>query len=180
MPKPNPKDKQNQKQNIVGKQLKDIIPSSFPHVREPKEIEYPQQGEKKYTPDNFPNELFPEWPNNETDLENLQKSLIPEEEEESDKKFNDPMNDKVLLPLSLFTDYLNMKVKWSSPENYITEIYLDQLIQKQMPKKNPFRFRAKVHECYEEELKIRKKNLEKKRVLITLHLIKKCKRSKKK
>ena len=90
MPKPNPKDKQNQKQNIVGKQLKDIIPSSFPHVREPKEIEYPQQGEKKYTPDNFPNELFPEWPNNETDLENLQKSLIPEEEEESDKKFMIP------------------------------------------------------------------------------------------
>ena len=55
-----------------------------------------------------------------------------------------------------------MNVKWSSPEKYITEIYLDKLIQKQMPKKNPFRFRAKVHECYEEELKIRKKNLEKK------------------
>ena len=42
------------------------------------------------------------------------------------------MNDKVLLPLSLFTDYLNMNVKWSPPENYITEIYLDKLIQKQM------------------------------------------------
>ena len=164
MPKPNTKDKQNQKQNIIGKPLKDIIPSSFPHVREPKEIEYPQQGEKKYTPENFPNELFPEWSNNEIDLENLQKSLIPENEEELDKKFNDPMNDKVLLPLSLFTDYLNMNVKWSSPENYITEIYLDKLIQKQMPKKNPFRFRAKVHECYEEELKIRKKNLEKKNI----------------
>ena len=164
MPKPNPKDKQNQKQNIVGKPLKDIIPSSFPHVREPKEIEYPQQGEKVYTPENIPIDLFPEWPNNETDLENLQKSLIPENEGELEQKYNDPINDKVLLPLSLFTDYLNMSVKWSSPENYITEIYLDKLIQKQMPKKNPFRFRAKVHECYEEELKIRKKNAEKKNI----------------
>ena len=164
MPKPNPKDKQNQKQNIVGKPLKDIIPSSFPHVREPKEIEYLQQGEKVYTPENVPIDLFPEWPNNETDLENLQKSLIPENEGELEQKYNDPINDKVLLPLSLFTDYLNMSVKWSSPENYITEIYLDKLIQKQMPKKNPFRFRAKVHECYEEELKIRKKNAEKKNI----------------
>ena len=162
MPKPNPKDKQNQKQNIIGKPLKDIIPSSFPHVREPKEIEYPQQGEKIYTPENIPIDLFPEWPNNETDLENLQKSLMPENEEKPEQKYNDPINDKVLLPLSLFTDYLNMNVKWSSPEHYITEIYLDKLIQKQMPKKNPFRFRAKVHECYEEELKIRQKNLEKK------------------
>ena len=164
MPKANPKDKQNQKQNIIGKALKDIIPSSFPHVRDPKDIEYPQQGEKIYTPDYFPNELFPEWSNNETDIENLQKTLIPEIEEEPENKtkFNDPLNDKVLLPLSLFTDYLNMSVKWISPENYITEIYLDKLIQKQMPKKNPFRFRAKVHECYEEELKIRKRNMEKK------------------
>ena len=145
MPKPNPKDKQNQKQNIVGKQLKEIIPSSFPHVHDPKEIEYPQQGEKIYTPEYFPIDLFPEWPNNETDLENLQKNLIPENEGELEQKYNDPSNDKVLLPLSLFTDYLNMNVKWSSPEQYITEIYLDKLIQKQMPKKNPFRFRAKVH-----------------------------------
>ena len=164
MKKANPKDK-NQKQNIVGKALKDIIPSSFPHVRDPKDIEYPQQGEKIYSPENLPIDLFPEWPNNETDLEELQKSLIPEVEEgeePKDEKFNDPMNDKVFLPLSLFADYLNMNVKWSSPEIYIQEIYLDQLIQKQMPKKNPFKFRAKVHECYEMELKIRKKNEEKK------------------
>ena len=161
MPKTNLKDK-NQKQNIIGKQLKDIIPSSFPHVRDPREIEYPPQGEKIYNPEYLPIDLFPEWSNAETDLENVQKSLIPENEEESQKKYIDPNNDKVLLPLSLFTDYLNMNIKWSSPENYITEIYLDKLIQKQMPKKNPFRFRAKVHECYQEELKIRQKNLEKK------------------
>ena len=148
MPKQNPKDKQNQKQNIIGKALKDIIPSSFPHVRDPKEIEYPQQGEKLYNPEYLPNDLFPEWSNNETDIEALQKNLIPENEEETENenKYNDPLNEKVLLPLSLFTDYLNMNVKWISPENYITEIYLDKLIQKQMPKKNPFRFRAKVHE----------------------------------
>ena len=29
-----------------------------------------------------------------------------------------------------------------------------------MPKKNSYRFRLKVHECYQEELKIRKKKLE--------------------
>ena len=164
MPKQNPKDKQNQKQNIIGKALKDIIPSSFPHVRDPKEIEYPQQGEKLYNPEYLPNELFPEWSNNETDIETLQKNLIPENEEETENenKYNDPLNEKVLLPLSLFTDYLNMNVKWISPENYITEIYVDKLIQKQRPKKNPLRLRAKVHECYEEELKIRKKNMEKK------------------
>ena len=162
MPKTNLKDK-NQKQNIIGKQLKDIIPSSFPHVRDPREIEYPPQGEKIYNPEYLPIDLFPEWSNAETDLENVQKSLIPENEEESQKKYIDPNNDKVLLPLSLFTDYLNMNIKWSSPENYITEIYLDKLIQKQMPKKNPFRFRAKVHECYQEELKIRQKKFRKKK-----------------
>ena len=152
------KDK-NQKQNIVGKALKDIIPSSYPHIHDPKEIEYPPQGEKIYTPENFPINLYQEWPTNETDLENLLKPLIPENEEsEKDKeeKYIDPDNSKVLLPLSIFTDYLNMDMKWSSPEEYITEIYLDKLIQKQMPKKNSYKFRMKVHECYKEELQIRK------------------------
>ena len=160
MPKPNPKDK-NQKQNLAGKALKDIIPSSFPHVQEPKDIEYPSQGEKIYSPGNLPIDLYPEWPTNETDLENLLKSLVPENIEENEiEKYIDPNNSKVLLPLPLFTDYLNMNIKWSSPEEYIQEIYLDKLIQKQMPKKNSYKFRMKVHECYEEELKIRKKKLE--------------------
>ena len=164
MPKPTNKDK-NQKQNTTGKPLKDIIPSSYPHIQEPKEIEYPPQGEKIYTPENFPINLYPEWPSNETDLENLLKSLNVENAEEKEKekeieKYIDPDNSKVLLPLSLFTDYLNMNMKWSSPEEYITEIYLDKLIQKQMPKKNSYKFRMKVHECYQEELQIRKKKLE--------------------
>ena len=162
MPKPTNKDK-NQKQNIVGKALKDIIPSSYPHIHDPKEIEYPPQGEKIYTPENFPINLYQEWPTNETDLENLLKPLIPENEEsekEKEEKYIDPDNSKVLLPLSIFTDYLNMDMKWSSPEEYITEIYLDKLIQKQMPKKNSYKFRMKVHECYKEELQIRKKKLE--------------------
>ena len=158
MPKPTNKDK-NQKQNTTGKPLKDIIPSSYPHIQEPKEIEYPPQGEKIYTPENFPINLYPEWPSNETDLENLLKSLNVENAEEKEKekeieKYIDPDNSKVLLPLSLFTDYLNMNMKWSSPEEYITEIYLDKLIQKQMPKKNSYKFRMKVHECYQEELQI--------------------------
>ena len=160
MPKPNPKDK-NQKQSITGKPLKDIIPSSFPHVQDPKEVEYPSQGEKIYSPENLPINLYPEWPSNETDLENLLKPLIPENAEENEiEKYIDPNNSKVLLPISLFTDYLNMNIKWSSPEEYIQEISLDKLIQKQMPKKNSYKFRMKVHECYEEELKIRKKKLE--------------------
>ena len=163
MPKPNPKDKNAQKAFLVGKQLKEIIPSSYPHVREPKDVEFPQQAEKIYNPENTPIELFPEWPNNETDLETLQKSLIPEitEEQEQIPKYIDPNSDKVYLPLNLFTEYLSTSVKWESPEKYITEIYLDKLIQKQMPKKNPFKFRTKVHEAYEEELKIRQKNAEK-------------------
>ena len=160
MPKPNPKDK-NQKQNITGKPLKDIIPSSFPHIQDPKEVEYPPQGEKIYTPENIPIDLYPEWPSNETDLDALLKPLIPEiSEGEEIPKYIDPNNSKVLLPLPLFTDYLNMNIKWSSPEKYIQEIYLDKLIQKQMPKKNSFRFRQKVHEFYQEELKIRQRKLE--------------------
>ena len=160
MPKPGPKDK-NQKQSIAGKPLKDIIPSSYPHIRDPKEVEYPPQGEKIYSPENAPIELFPEWPSNETDLESLLKPLTPEnEDQENIEKFIDSNNSKVLLPLSLFTDYLNMNIKWSSPEKYITEIYLDKLIQKQMPKKNSFKFRMKVHEFYEEELKIRQRKLQ--------------------
>ena len=114
MPKPNPKDK-NQKQNIIGKALKDIIPSSYPHVQDPKEVEYPSQGEKIYSPENIPAPLYPEWPKDETDLENLLKPLTPETEEENNEveKYIDPNNSKVLLPLSLFTDYLNMDIKWS-------------------------------------------------------------------
>ena len=159
MPKPNPKDK-NQKQNIVGKPLKDIIPSSYTHVQDPKEVEHPQQGEKIYTPENLPTSLYPEWPSNETDLEALLKPLIPENQEgEEIEKYIDPNNSKVLLPLPLFTNYLNMSIKWSSPEEYIQEIYLDKLIQKQMPKKNSYKFRMKVHEFYEEELKIRQRKL---------------------
>ena len=104
MPKPNPKDK-NQKQNLAGKALKDIIPSSFPHVQEPKDIEYPSQGEKIYTPVNLPIDLYPEWPSNETDLENLLKPLNPQNSDENEKekeieKYLDPENSKVLLPLS--------------------------------------------------------------------------------
>ena len=161
MPKPNPKDK-NQKQNIVGKALKDIIPSSYPHVQDPKEVEYPSQGEKIYSPENIPAPLYPEWPKDETDLENLLKPLTPETEEENNEveKYIDPNNSKVLLPLSLFTDYLNMNIKWSSPEKYIQEINLDKLIQKQMPKKNSYKFRMKVHEFYEKELLIRKQKAE--------------------
>ena len=161
MPKPNPKDK-NQKQNIIGKALKDIIPSSYPHVQDPKEVEYPSQGEKIYSPENIPATLYPEWPKDETDLENLLKPLTPETEEENNEveKYIDPNNSKVLLPLSLFTDYLNMNIKWSSPEKYIQEINLDKLIQKQMPKKNSYKFRMKVHEFYEKELLIRKQKAE--------------------
>ena len=161
MPKPNPRDK-NQKQNIVGKALKDIIPSSYPHVQDPKEVEYPSQGEKIYSPENIPANLYPEWPKDETELENMLKSLTPENEEENNEveKYIDPNNSKVLLPLSLFTDYLNMNIKWSSPEKYIQEINLDKLIQKQMPKKNSYKFRMKVHEFYEKELQIRKQKAE--------------------
>ena len=160
MPKPPTKDK-NQKQNIVGKALKDIIPSSYPHIQDLKEIEYPPQGEKVYSPENLPIELYPEWPSNETDLENLLKPLIPENIEENEiEKYIDPNNSKVLLPIPLFVDYLNMSIKWSPPEKYIIEFYLDKLIQKQMPKKNSYKFRLKIHESYQEELKIRKKKLE--------------------
>ena len=117
--------------------------------------------EKVYSPENLPIELYPEWPSNETDLENLLKPLIPENNEKNEiEKYIDPNNSKVLLPIPLFVDYLNMSIKWSPPEKYIIEFYLDKLIQKQMPKKNSYKFRLKIHESYQEELKIRKKKLE--------------------
>ena len=150
MPKASQKDKQ-QKTTIQGKSLKEIIPSNYQHIREPKDIQYPDQGENIYTPEYLPLNLFPEWDfSPETDIETFQSPLLQTEETE---KFNDPDGEKVYLPLKLYKDYLNGYVKWISPEKYVLENNLDIYIKKTMPKKNSFRFREKVHKNYEEEKK---------------------------
>ena len=61
MPKPNPKDK-NQKQNIIGKALKDIIPSSYPHVQDQKKSNTHLKAKKFIPPKTFQPLYIPNGP----------------------------------------------------------------------------------------------------------------------
>ena len=144
--KKNPKDKHNQK----GKEchsLKDIIPSSYEHIQESIGINPPETTLKVYNPENIPNPLFEEFPNDETDIETLQKSLLENPEE----IFKDPAEESIYIPKSLYKDYLNEEIKWTRPIHYIVENKLDNDIKIHFPKKNTYAFREKVHEKFREE-----------------------------
>ena len=150
--KKNPKDKNTKAKD--GKPLKDIIPPNYQHIRDPFPINPPQTIEKEYTPENLPKELNEEWPSDETDIETLQSSLLENPEE----IFKDPDEEKIFLPKSLYTDYLNEEIKWSRPIHYIIENKLENDIRTHLPKKNVYKFREKVHEKFKEEE--RKKKME--------------------
>ena len=144
--KKNQKDKHNQK----GKEchsLKDIIPSSYEHIQESIGINPPETTLKVYNPENIPNPLFEEFPNDETDIETLQKSLLENPEE----IFKDPAEESIYIPKSLYKDYLNEEIKWTRPIHYIVENKLDNDIKIHFPKKNTYAFREKVHEKFREE-----------------------------
>ena len=146
------KKNQKEKKGKEGKLLKDIIPSNYQHIREPKELNQPTDFEKNFTPQNIPNELFEEWPNEITDLNTFQQPLLENPEE----IFSDPQKDKIFIPDSFYNDFLSNEIKWSRPSYYITEIKLDDAIKRNMPKKSSHKFREKVHEKYKEELNLRK------------------------
>ena len=152
--KKNPKDKKGKE----GKALKDIIPSNYQHIREPKEIIPPTEIQKDFTPQNYPNDLFEEWPSDETDLNTFQQPLLENPEE----IFSDPQKDKIFVPDSFYNDFLSNEIKWSRPSFYITEIKLDEAIKRNMPKKSSHKFREKIHEKYNEELNLRKMKVEEK------------------
>lgn len=136
--------KKNQKDNKKGKDgkpLNTIIPSNYQHIREPKEIISPSETEKVFSPQNYPNELSEEWPNEEIDINSFQKPLLENPEE----IFSDPQKDKIFLPDSFYNDFLSNEIKWSRPSYYITEIKLDEAIKRNMPKKSSYKFREKVH-----------------------------------
>ena len=113
--KKNPKDKNTKAKD--GKPLKDIIPSNYQHIRDPLPISSPQTIEKEYTPENYPKELNEEWPSDETDIQTFQSPLLENPEE----IFKDPDEEKIFLPKSLYSDYLNEEIKWSRPLHYIIE-----------------------------------------------------------
>ena len=152
--KKNPKDKKGKE----GKALKDIIPSNYQHIREPKEIIPPTDIQKDFTPQNYPNDLFEEWPSDETDINTFQQPLLENPEE----IFSDPQKDKIFVPDSFYNDFLSNEIKWSRPSYYITEIKLEEAIKRNMPKKSSYKFREKVHEKYNEELNLRKMKIEEK------------------
>ena len=155
--KKNPKDKNTKAKD--GKPLKDIIPSNYQHIRDPLPINSPQTIEKEYTPENYPKELNEEWPSDETDIQNFQSPLLENPEE----IFKDPDEEKIFLPKSLYSDYLNEEIKWSRPLHYIIENKLENDIRAHLPKKNAFKFREKVHEKFREEE--RKKKMEEEGIL---------------
>ena len=155
--------KKNQKEkNAKGKDshsIRDIIPSSYQHIREPKTINFPNNTEKIFSPENIPNPLFEEFPSDETDLETLQAPLLQNPEE----IFIDPDSDKIYLPRSLYKDFLFEEIKWSRPIHYILENKLDLEIKKHYQKKNTYNFREKVHEKFREEE--RRKKMEEEGIL---------------
>ena len=155
--------KKNQKEkNPKGKDshsIRDIIPSSYQHIREPKTLNFPNNTEKIFSPENIPNPLFEEFPSDETDLETFQAPLLQNPEE----IFIDPDSDKIYLPRSLYKDFLFEEIKWSRPIHYILENKLDLEIKKHYQKKNTYNFREKVHEKFREEE--RRKKMEEEGIL---------------
>ena len=148
--------KKNQKndksKNINAKQIKDIIPSTFPHIREPSQISPPSNTDKIYTPQNLPNTLFEEWPNEtETDMNEY---LLPLSDTEI---FKDHNPEKIYLPPNLYEDYLLGEIKWNRPEFYVKENNLNISIKNSMPNRDPIKFREKVHEKYLEDQQNKKK-----------------------
>ena len=148
--------KKNQKndksKNINAKQIKDIIPSTFPHIREPSQISPPSNTDKIYNPQNLPNTLFEEWPNEtETDMNEY---LSPLSETEI---FKDHDPEKIYLPPNLYEDYLLGEIKWNRPEFYVKENNLNISIKNSMPNRDPIKFREKVHEKYQEDQQNKKK-----------------------
>ena len=162
--KKNPKDQKTQK-TIQAKPLKEIVPSSYPHIREPSPIQEPTEPHSEYTPQATPSEIFEEWPN-ETDISVLQAQLLPntsstdEAEQTHVEVFKDPNNSKILLPYSLTHDFITDEVKWVRPEVYVKENHLDVEIIKTLPNKNHIKFRLKVQEMYEKDKEIEKKKAE--------------------
>ena len=150
--KKNQKEK-NQKQ-IIGKAVKDIVPSNYPHIRDTLPIPQPQTSDKVYYPETVPNDIPPEW--NETDI----LEVPVESPEQPIEVFKDPTPEKIFLPYSLYHNYLFDEVKWERPCDYIRECHLDKAIQKNLPNRNNFKFRVTVHEMYEKEKEIRKKTEE--------------------
>ena len=150
--KKNPKDKSLKSKE--GKSIKDIIPPNYEHIHDPLPLNPPQSIEKEYKPENYPQQLFEEWPSDETDINTLQSSLL----ENPEDIFKDPQSEKIFLPKSLYKDFLFEEIKWSRPIHYIIENKLENDIKIRFPKKNIYKFREKVHEKFKEEE--RKKKME--------------------
>ena len=146
------KKNQKEKKGKEGKPLKDIIPSNYQHIREPRELNQPTEFQKNFTPQNIPYELFEEWPNEINDVNTFQQPLL----ENPEDIFSDPQKEKIFIPDSFYNDFLFNEIKWSRPSYYITEIKLDDAIKRNMPKKSSHKFREKIHEKYKEELNFRK------------------------
>ena len=58
--KKNPKDQKTQK-TIQAQPLKEIVPSSYPHIREPTPIQEPTEPHPEYTPQATPSEIFEDF-----------------------------------------------------------------------------------------------------------------------
>ena len=146
------KNQKNDKKNINAKQIKDIIPSNFPHIREPSQISAPSNIDKIYSPQNLPNTLFEEWPNEtETDMNEYLSPL------NDTQNFKDPNPEKIYIPPNLYEDYLLGEIKWNRPEFYVKENKLHLSIKNSMPNRDPIKFREKVHEKYQEDQQNKKR-----------------------
>lgn len=132
------------KLKVTGKQPKEFVPSNYPHLRECILITTPNQSDRQYKPENPPR-ILP----NEFDY-----ALVNELLSETESKLNpytDSAADHIILPDSLYSEYLNKEIKWSRPDEYIKENLLDKEIIMRFPNRNKFKFRAKVKEMYEQE-----------------------------
>ena len=146
------KKNQKEKKGKEGKSLKDIIPSNYQHIREPKELNQPTEFQKKMVYNYLDLDSLEEWPNEINDVNTFQQPLL----ENPEDIFSDPQKEKIFIPDSFYNDFLFNEIKWSRPSYYITEIKLDDAIKRNMPKKSSHKFREKIHEKYKEELNFRK------------------------
>ena len=103
MKKVNQKEKSQVKQKKIGKQLKEIIPSSCEHIREPIEVTHNQECDKHFIPEHPPIPMYEEWPIEREQVEEFLKPLNEEsildlhEENENDNDENQGKEENILI-----------------------------------------------------------------------------------
>ena len=100
----------------VTKNIKDYAPSNITitNIREQTQIQFPETSTREYNPFLFANSPFPEWPDNEEEIQNslqINQEII----------FTDPTNNLIIFPYSMRKE-TSTNTTWLRISEYIKQI----------------------------------------------------------